>query len=68
MKRLPRVEVFRDKHRQWRWRVRGANSRIVCTPGEAFTRRRDAVRAFRRVEAILCGPMDTVGFGPEGDE
>ena len=33
--------------RGWRWRLRAANGEIIST-GEAYTRRRDAVRGAKR--------------------
>lgn len=38
----------------YRWRLSGANNRIVADSGEAYTRLRDAERAARRVSAIAC--------------
>lgn len=43
-----RVELFQRADRQWSWRVRAANGRIVHTAGEGFTRRWSARRAARR--------------------
>jgi uncharacterized protein YegP (UPF0339 family) len=33
----------------WRWRLKARNGRIVADSGEAYTRERDAVKAFNRM-------------------
>lgn len=47
MKKLPRFETYRSKD-GWRWRLRSANGRIICT-GEAHSRKTDAERAAKTV-------------------
>lgn len=47
------VQFYQSKNGQWRWRLKAGNSRIICNPGESFTRRRDAVRNFRAVYDAL---------------
>ncbi len=37
----------------WRWRIRTKNGRIVAESGEAYSRERDARRAFWRFEALM---------------
>lgn len=37
--------VYRDRSRQWRWRLEAANGRIVADSAEGYTRRRDCDRA-----------------------
>lgn len=52
----PKVDFYQSKNKRWRWRLRAANGRIICNPGEDFTRRRDAVRNFTTVRETL-GPQ-----------
>ena len=47
MKR-PYFEVYQDRRKQWRWRLKAANNRIIAH-GEAHTRERDAWRAVKTV-------------------
>lgn len=42
--KLPYFEVYQDRRKQWRWRLKAANNRIIAH-GEAHTRERDAWRA-----------------------
>lgn len=32
-------ELFRDKKKEWRWRLRARNGRIVATSGEGYKRK-----------------------------
>jgi uncharacterized protein YegP (UPF0339 family) len=48
------VEVYRDKKREWRWRVRAANGRVLADSGEGYKRRSDAVRGVRRTREIIA--------------
>lgn len=45
----PRLTIYADSHLQYRWRLRGANGRILAASSESFTRRRDARRNVQRV-------------------
>ena len=51
-----RAEIYQAANGQWSWRLKACNGRIICTPGEQFTRRRDAVRSARRVLWPLAYP------------
>lgn len=44
-----RFEVYCGEDRQYYWRLRSANSQVIATGAEGYTRRRDARRAIRRV-------------------
>lgn len=46
------IEIYRARD-GWRWRARMKNGRIVAESGEAYTRKRDAFRAWYRFEAAL---------------
>ena len=50
-RRLGTVEVYLDRGRRWRWRIRAANGRNTAASGESFRRKDAAVRAARRVTA-----------------
>lgn len=45
---MAHFEVFQDRRKQWRWRLKAANNRIIAV-GECHTRERDAWRAARTV-------------------
>lgn len=47
--KLPYFEVYQDRRKQWRWRLKAANNRIIAH-GEAHTRERDAWRAVATVQ------------------
>jgi uncharacterized protein YegP (UPF0339 family) len=44
------AQVYQDRARKWRWRLRAGNHRTILQ-GEAHTRPSDAVRAIRRAIA-----------------
>ncbi len=50
--RAPKIEVYRAAD-GWRWRLRAANGRVLCS-GEAHTRERDAVRAALTVQRAFA--------------
>jgi len=49
----PRIVVFRDRRRRWRFRVVAANGEI-CAQSQAYTRKRSAIRAARRLPTIVA--------------
>ena len=51
-----RLEVYRDRSKQYRWRLRARNGRIVAT-GESHPRKRDAKRAFATVVSLILSAI-----------
>lgn len=39
----------------WRWRVIAGNNRTIAESGEAFDRRSDARKSYRRARAAMTG-------------
>lgn len=59
------IHIYQDRAGGWRWRAtRGWN--IVADSGEAYTRRADALRAWRRFAAAVAGgrPVFDEPVGP----
>lgn len=50
--RVAHVQIYRDRARGFRWRLRAANGRIVAQ-GEGHPRRADAIRAWLTVKALI---------------
>lgn len=51
-----RFEIFRSPFcRQWRWRLRGANGRILATSGESFHNRGDCLSSLDLVRSTNAG-------------
>lgn len=51
-----RLQIYRDRRKQYRWRLRAGNGRIVAV-GESHPRKRDATRAFSRVVSLIVGAV-----------
>lgn len=45
VKRLYRFELYRDRKREWRWRLRAVNGRVLADSGEGYRSRFSARRA-----------------------
>ena len=58
--RSAKLEIYRDAKREWRWRLRASNGRIVADSGEGYRRRASAVHAIKRVRAMLTGDAPVV--------
>jgi uncharacterized protein YegP (UPF0339 family) len=52
--KVGRFQIFEDKERKFRWRLRAANGRIVAQ-SEAYTRKHDAIRAVQAIDRALRG-------------
>lgn len=50
--KAPRFQVYPAKD-GFRWRLRAANGRIIAESGEAYTRKRDCIRAVEVVRAAI---------------
>ena len=58
--RTPKLQVYRDGRREWRWRLRASNGRIVADSGEGYCRRMSVRKAVERVRSILSGDVPVV--------
>jgi len=58
--RTAKLEIYRDAKREWRWRLRAANGRIVADSGEGYRRRAAVCEAVKRVRSILAGELPVV--------
>jgi uncharacterized protein YegP (UPF0339 family) len=56
--RRPKLEIYRDGRREWRWRLRAANGRIVADSGEGYRRRASVYRAIECVRALLSDDVN----------
>ena len=36
--------VYRDKRKEWRWRLKASNGHILADSGEGYKRKRDCLR------------------------
>lgn len=44
-----KLEIYRDKQKQHRWRLRAANGRVLADSGEGYRRRIDCLRGARKL-------------------
>lgn len=52
--KTPRLQVYQDQAGEWRWRLRAANSGIVCDSSEGYKTRHGAVQAVEALYRILA--------------
>jgi len=62
--RTAKLEIYRDAKREWRWRLRAANGRIVADSGEGYRRRTAAYEAVHRLKSILAGDVPVLEAKP----
>jgi len=43
-------EVFRSRNKQWRWRLRSVNGKIIANAGESYRRRIDCMAGIKLVK------------------
>jgi len=48
-----KIEIYRDKKREWRWRMRASNGRIVADGSEGYKRRASLIKGLNRVFKIM---------------
>ncbi len=59
--RQAQISIYPDRGGGYRWRLRAGNGHIVADSGGAYTRRRDAVRAARRLVRLVRGRLEITG-------
>ena len=62
--RTAKLQIYRDAKREWRWRLRASNGRIVADSGEGYRRRAAVYEAVKRVRFILAGDLPVVEVKP----
>ena len=62
--RTAKLDIYRDANREWRWRLRASNGRIVADSGEGYRRRASARHAAARVRTMLTGNLPVVEVQP----
>ena len=62
--RTAKLQIYRDARREWRWRLRASNGRIVADSGEGYRRRASVYEAVKRVRSILAGDLPVVEVKP----
>lgn len=45
-----KFEIYRTRNKQWRWRLRAANGKLIANAGESYRRRIDCMRAIGLVK------------------
>jgi uncharacterized protein YegP (UPF0339 family) len=50
-----KFEVYRDAAREWRWRLKAANGRIVGDSGEGYATESNARRAAENARSSIAG-------------
>ena len=58
--RHAKLQIYRDGRREWRWRLRASNGRVVADSGEGYRRRVSALHAINRVRSMLIGDVPVV--------
>lgn len=48
-----KVEFFKDRKKEWRWRLRASNGRIVATSGEGYRRPSGAAKTLQRLATAV---------------
>ena len=47
--RLPKVQYYKDRKKEWRWRFIAPNGRILACSSEGYTRRAKAINCFHSI-------------------
>ena len=58
--RRAKLEIYRDAKREWHWRLRAANGRIVADSGEGYRRRASLLAGIECVRVLLSGDVPVV--------
>ncbi len=47
------LTIYRDKRREWRWRIKAANGRIIADSGEGYKRQAACLKGLEAVSAVF---------------
>lgn len=58
--RRAKLEIYRDAKREWRWRLRASNGRIVADSGEGYRRKASLLGGIECARVMLSGDVPVV--------
>jgi len=58
--RHAKLEIYRDKRSEWRWRLRASNGRILADSGEGYRRRASMLGGIECARVLLGGDVPVV--------
>lgn len=62
-----KLQLYKDKKDEWRWRLKASNGRIVAAGGESFSSRAKCHTSVAKVwETFASGNYDMVADGETG--
>lgn len=44
-----KFHIYRDENKEYRWRLKANNGRIIANSGEGYKRRRGCIEVFRKL-------------------
>lgn len=50
-------EIYRDRHNQWRWRLKSENHRTIADSAEAYWNKSDAIHGINLVKQSYAAPV-----------
>jgi len=56
-KSSPEFEIYQDKRKEWRWRIRAANNKVICVSSEGYKNRADADHSIAIVKEAGVFPV-----------
>lgn len=48
------IELYQDKKREWRWRLKAKNGKVIADSAEGYKERRHAFRMANKLEDYAC--------------
>jgi uncharacterized protein YegP (UPF0339 family) len=68
-KREPKIVVYKDRKKEWRWRLIAANGKAIANSGEGYKRRIDMLKALGTIyEALSRSDEGLHVYGDDGKE
>jgi len=49
--------IYKDKSKQFRWKLVAKNGKIIADSGEGYTRKRSAIKGIRLVETSIAADI-----------
>jgi uncharacterized protein len=45
--KMPKIEIYRDDAKEWRWRLKATNGKIVAVSGEGYKNKASILKVLR---------------------
>lgn len=57
-----KFEIYKDRKKEWRWRLKARNGKIIAVSGEGYKRKRTSYNIILKIIAAMNAEYTTITY------